>query len=252
MLNLRLMRLIYEKFIDCPFYGVPRMTTWLKEDMGYDVNHKRIERLYKVMGLQTIFPKKNLSKRNQKLKTYPYLLKNLMIVRPNQVWQADISYIPLECGFMYMVAIIDVYSRKILNWSISNTMNTEWCLQVYEDAIKQFGYPEILNTDQGSQLTSPIFTNAPVDRGIKISMHGKGRALDNIFIERFWRALKYEHIYLNPTNGGIEPNEGVRKYIEFYNSERRHTSINNNTPEKYFNLIKTIPKNKFRLELSLS
>ena len=252
LLNLRLMRLIDEKFIDCPFYGVPRMTTWLKEDMRYDVNHKRIERLYKVMGLQTIFPKKNLSKRNQKHKIYPYLLKNLMIVRPNQVWQADISYIPLERGFMYMVAIIDVYSRKILNWSISNTMNTEWCLQVYEDAIKQFGCPEILNTDQGSQFTSPIFTNASVDRDIKISMDGKGRALDNIFIERFWRALKYEHIYLNPANGGIELYERVRKYIEFYNSERRHTSINNNTPEKYFNLIKTMRKNKPKFELSLS
>lgn len=252
LLNLRLMRLIDEKFIDCPFYGVPRMTTWLNEDMGYVVNHKRIERLYKVMGLQTIFPKKNLSKRNQKHKIYPYLLKNLIIDRPNQVWQADITYIPLERGFMYMVAIIDVYSRKVLNWSISNTMNVEWCLQVYEDAIKQFGCPEILNTDQGSQFTSPIFTKASIDRDIKISMDGKGRALDNIFIERFWRALKYEHIYLNPANGGLELYEGVRKYIRFYNTERRHTSINNNTPEKYFNPSNLIIKNKPKFELSLS
>ena len=252
LLNLRLMRLIDEKFIDCPFYGVPRMTTWLNEDMGYVVNHKRIERLYKVMGLQTIFPKKNLSKRNQKHKIYPYLLKNLIIDRPNQVWQADITYIPLERGFMYMVAIIDVYSRKVLNWSISNTMNVEWCLQVYEDAIKQFGCPEILNTDQGSQFTSPIFTKASIDRDIKISMDGKGRALDNIFIERFWRALKYEHIYLNPANGGLELYEGVRKYIGFYNTERRHTSINNNTPEKYFNPSNLIIKNKPTFELSLS
>jgi putative transposase len=252
LLNLRLMRLIDEKFIDCPFYGVPRMTTWLNEDMGYAVNHKRIERLYKVMGIQTIFPKKNLSKRNQKHKIYPYLLKNLIINRPNQVWQADITYIPLERGFMYMVAIIDVYSRKVLNWSISNTMNVEWCLQVYEDAIKQFGCPEILNTDQGSQFTSPIFTKASIDRDIKISMDGKGRALDNIFIERFWRALKYEHIYLNPANGGLELYEGVRKYIGFYNTERRHTSINNNTPEKYFNPSNLIIKNKLKFELSLS
>jgi len=252
LLNLRLMRLIDEKFIDCPFYGVPRMTTWLNEDMGYAVNHKRIERLYKVMGLQTIFPKKNLSKRNQKHKIYPYLLKNLIINRPNQVWQPDITYIPLERGFMYMVAIIDVYSRKVLNWSISNTMNVEWCLQVYEDAIKQFGCPEILNTDQGSQFTSPIFTKASIDRDIKISMDGKGRALDNIFIERFWRALKYEHIYLNPANGGLELYEGVRKYIGFYNTERRHTSINNNTPEKYFNPSNLIIKNKLKFELSLS
>jgi len=252
LLNLRLMRLIDEKFIDCPFYGVPRMTTWLNEDMGYAVNHKRIERLYKVMGLQTIFPKKNLSKRNQKHKIYPYLLKNLIINRPNQVWQPDITYIPLERGFMYMVAIIDVYSRKVLNWSISNTMNVEWCLQVYEDAIKQFGCPEILNTDQGSQFTSPIFTKASIDRDIKISMDGRGRALDNIFIERFWRALKYEHIYLNPANGGLELYEGVKKYIGFYNTERRHTSINNNTPEKYFNPRNLIIKNKLKFELSLS
>jgi putative transposase len=131
-------------------------------------------------------------------------------------------------------------------------MNTEWCLQVYEDAIKQFGCPENLNKYQGSQFTSPIFIKASVDKDIKISMDGKGRALDNIFIERFWRVLKYEHIYLNPAIGGIELYEGVRKYIEFYNSERRHTSINNNTPEKYFNLIKTSPKNKPNFELSLS
>jgi putative transposase len=251
-LNLNLMRLIDEKFIDCPFYGVPRMTTWLKEDKGYSINHKRIERLYKTMGLQTIFPKKNLSKRNQKHKIYPYLLKNLQIVRSNQVWQTDITYIPLERGFMYMVAIIDVFSRKVLNWSISNTMNVEWCQQVYEDAIKQYGSPEIINTDQGSQFTSPIFTKVSLDREIKISMDGKGRALDNIYIERFWRALKYEHIYLNPANGGVELYEGVRKYIEFYNTKRRHTSINNNTPEKYFNPINTNTKNKPTFELSLS
>lgn len=239
-LNLRLMRLMDEKFIDCPFYGVPRMTTWLKEDMGYIINHKRIERLYRVMGLQTIFPKKNLSKRNQKHKIYPYLLKNLVINRANQVWQTDITYIPLERGFMYMVAIIDVYSRKVLNWSISNTMNVEWCLQVYEDTIKQYGCPEIINTDQGSQFTSPIFTKASLDRDIKISMDGKGRALDNIYIERFWRALKYEHIYLSPANGGIELYEGVKKYVHFYNKQRRHTSIGNLTPDNYYYQMKTV------------
>ena len=239
-LNLKLMRMIDEKFIDCPFYGVQRMTTWLRDDMHCIVNHKRIERLYKVMGLQTIFPKKNLSKRNQKHKIYPYLLKNLPIVHPNQVWQTDITYIPLERGFMYMVAIIDVFSRKVLNWSISNTMNVEWCLQVYEDAIKQYGCPEIINTDQGSQFTSPIFTKASPDRDIKISMDGKGRALDNIYIERFWRALKYEHIYLNPANGGIELYEGGRRYVEFYNTKRRHTSINNLTPDNYYHQMKTV------------
>jgi putative transposase len=240
LLNLKLMRLIDEKFMDCPFYGVPRMTTWLRQDMGYIINEKRIERLYRIMGLQTIFPKKNLSKRNQAHKIYPYLLKNLAITKPNQVWQTDITYIPLERGFMYMIAIIDVYSRKVLNWSISNTMNVEWCAQVYQDTIDDFGCPEILNTDQGSQFTSPIFTKISLDNEIKISMDGKGRALDNIYIERFWRALKYEHIYLNPANGGIELYEGVKKYIHFYNRNRRHTSINDQTPDEFYYQMKNV------------
>lgn len=239
-LNLHLMRLIDEKFMDCPFYGVPRMTTWLRKDMGYIINEKRVARLYRLMGLQTIFPKKNLSKRNQKHKVYPYLLKNLAIVRPNQVWQTDITYIPLERGFMYMIAVIDVFSRKVLNWSISNTMDTEWCLQVYEDAIAEYGCPEIINTDQGSQFTSTSFTDASLKRGIRISMDGKGRALDNIYIERFWRALKYEHIYINPANGGVELYEGVRKYIDFYNQERRHTSIGERTPNECFESMKNV------------
>lgn len=238
--NLHLMRLIDEKFLDCPFYGVPRMTTWLREDMGHRVNPKRIERLYKLMGLQTIFPKKNLSKRNKEHKIYPYLLKNLPITKPNHVWQADITYIPLERGFMYMIAFIDVYSRKVLNWSISNSMTADWCLQVYEDAIIQYGAPQILNTDQGSQFTSPIFTKASLDRNIKISMDGKGRALDNIFVERFWRILKYEHIYLRPANGGIELYEGVKKYIDFYNQNRRHSSIGNITPDSCYQQMKNV------------
>ena len=192
------------------------------------------------MGLQTIFPKKNLSKRNQAHKIYPYLLKNLAITKSNQVWQTDITYIPLERGFMYMIAIIDVYSRKVLNWSISNTMNVEWCAQVYQDTIDDFGCPEILNTDQGSQFTSPIFTKISLDNEIKISMDGKGRALDNIYIERFWRALKYEHIYLNPANGGVELYEGVKKYIHFYNQNRRHTSINNHTPDEFYYQMKNV------------
>lgn len=239
-LNLRLMRLIDAKFMDCPFYGVPRMTTWLREDMGYIVNEKRIARLYQLMGLQTIFPKKNLSKRNQQHKIYPYLLRNMKITRANQVWETDITYIPLERGFMYCLAFIDVYSRKIINWSISNTMNVEWCVQVYEDAIKEFGCPEILNTDQGSQFTSPLFTKISLDNDVQLSMDGKGRALDNIYIERFWRSLKYEHIYLNPANGGVELYEGVRKYIQFYNSERRHTSINNKTPNEFYKQMKNV------------
>jgi putative transposase len=239
-LNLHLMRLIDEKFLDCPFYGVPRMTNWLREDMGHRVNEKRIARLYRKMGLQTIFPKKNLSKRNPEHKIYPYLLKNLAIDHPNQVWVADITYLPLERGFMYKIAFMDVYSRKILNWSISNTMNLEWCLQVYEDTIAMYGCPEILNTDQGSQFTSPTFTKASLDKGIRVSMDGKGRALDNIYIERFWRSLKYEHVYLRPANGGIELYEGVKKYIEFYNDERRHEALGRISPNQMFNAVKNV------------
>ena len=239
-LNLHLMRLIDEKFMECPFYGVPRMTTWLREDMGHRVNEKRIARLYRIMGLQTIYPKKDLSKRNQKHKIYPYLLRDLSIVRPNQVWEVDITYIAMQRGFMYKIAFIDVYSRKVLGWSISNTMNVEWCAEVYQETIRQYGCPEILNSDQGSQFTSPIFTKISIENGIKISMDGKGRALDNIYIERFWRTLKYEHIYLNPANGGIELYEGVKKYIEFYNNQRRHTSTENQTPKECYQNLKKV------------
>ena len=163
------------------------------------------------MGLQTIFPKRNLSKMNLKDYKYPYLLKGLAIERPNQVWEVDITYIPMFRGFMYMFAIIDVYSRKIIAWSISNSMTVEWCKEVVEEAIKEYGKPEILNSDQGSQVTSQIFINVLKKNDILISMDGKGRALDNIFIERFWRTIKYEYIYLNPPNGGIDLLKGVNK-----------------------------------------
>lgn len=141
---------------------------------------------------------------------------------------------------MYCMAVIDVFSRKVLNWSISNTMTVEWCSEVYQDAINEFGAPDILNTDQGSQFTSPVFTKISQDNGIKISMDGKGRALDNSYIERFWRALKYEHIYLNPANGGIDLYEGVNKYIQFYNQKCRHTSINNHTPDEFYHKMKNV------------
>lgn len=239
-LNMQLMNAIDRKFLDCPFYGVRRMTTFLNKDLGYKVNRKRVGRLYKKMGLETIYPKKDLSKRNKAHPIYPYLLKDLVIDRPNQVWETDITYIPLFRGFMYMVAIIDVYSRKIMNWSVSNTMNVEWCKEVYEDAIMMHGKPEILNSDQGSQFTSPVFTQVSIDNEIKISMDGKGRALDNIYIERFWRSIKYEWIYLNPANGGIQLYEGIKKYVEFYNNERRHTCLNDEVPNVFFNSYQNV------------
>ena len=186
------------------------------------------------MGLQTIFPKKNLSKANQAHYKYPYLLRNLLIDRSNHAWEVDITYIPMFRGFMYKFAIIDVYSRKIMGWSVSNTMTTEWCKEVVREAIEEHGNPEILNSDQGSQFTSPIFINFLKDNDIKISMDGKGRALDNIYIERYWRSLKYEYIYLNPANGGVELYKGIKKYVEFYNAERRHESLNYETPNEYY------------------
>jgi putative transposase len=234
-LNQELMKAIDKKYLECPFYGTRRMTTYINMDLGYRVDRKRIKRLYRLMGLSTIYPKKNLSKPNLAEYKYPYLLKGLEINRLNQVWAADITYIPMFRGFMYMYAIIDVYSRKIMGWGISNTMSVEWCKSITKEAIREHGKPEIFNTDQGSQFTSPVFINELQKHDIKISMDGKGRALDNIYIERFWRSIKYEYVYLNPANGGIELLKGVRKYIEFYNNERRHDSLNQIAPNNFYN-----------------
>lgn len=234
-LNQELMKAIDKKYLECPFYGTRRMTAYINMDLGYRVDRKRIKRLYRLMGLSTIYPKKNLSKPNLAEYKYPYLLKGLEINRLNQVWAADITYIPMFRGFMYMYAIIDVYSRKIMGWGISNTMSVEWCKSITKEAIREHGKPEIFNTDQGSQFTSPVFINELQKHDIKISMDGKGRALDNIYIERFWRSIKYEYVYLNPANGGIELLKGVRKYIEFYNNKRRHDSLNQIAPNNFYN-----------------
>ncbi|WP_244825191.1 IS3 family transposase, partial [Dyadobacter pollutisoli] len=222
LVNQRLMKAIDRKFLECPFYGVERMTDYLR-GLGYHVGVKRIRRLYRLMNLRTIYPKRNLSKAKATDYKYPYLLKGLKIECPNHVWQADITYIPMFRGFMYMFAIIDVYSRRIVGWSISNTMSMEWCREILLDTIRTEGRPEIFNTDQGSQFTSPHFVNSLLGSGIKVSMDGKGRALDNVFIERFWRSLKQEYVYLNPPNGGMDLYRGVKTYVEFYNGQRKHT-----------------------------
>jgi putative transposase len=232
-LNLELMRLIDEQHMKYPFLGVPRMTAWLRKDLGKMVNHKRIARLYRVMGIQAIGPKPNTSKRRMAPghKVYPYLLRHLKIERPNQVWAMDITYIPVQGGFLYLVAIIDLYSRFIVGWSLSNTMQAEWCRQVLEQAVEEHGKPEILNTDQGSQFTAELFRDyVTKELNIRFSMDGKGRAIDNIFIERFWRSLKYEHVYLYPASDGIECYEGIKKYMDYYNYERRHQSLNDQIP----------------------
>ena len=237
-LNLELMRLMDEHYSDHYFKGAKRMHTWLTMDKGYKVNQKRIDRLYyKVMGLRAIMPGKHTSRRNKAHKVYPYLLRNLKVERPNQVWATDITYIPMRKGFMYLVAIIDLHSRYVLNWSVSNTMDAEWCKGTLEEAIAVHDRPEIVNTDQGSQFTSEIFTHLALSNDIKLSMDGKGRAIDNVFIERLWRSVKYESIYLNPPESGIDLYQQLKKYFDFYNNRRRHQGIDNQIPFKRY-LIK--------------
>jgi len=232
-LNLHLMKIIDQEIYDKPFYGVRRMTHLLRR-RGYFVNRKRIQRLYRLMNIKVIYPKAT-SKPNKEHQVYPYLLRDLRIDHRNQVWATDITYIPMKQGFMYMIAIIDLHSRYVVNWSISNTMDAAWCSEVLEEAIRNHGAPEIFNTDQGSQFTSHRFTNMLLSNGIKISMDGKGRAIDNIFIERFWRSVKQEYVYLNPESGGLSLFKGMSKYINFYNTERVHQSLKYRTPKETYN-----------------
>ncbi len=233
-LNERLMKHIDRYFLLHPYYGVERMTDYLNKDLGYRVNEKRVRRLYKIMNLKTIYATPKTTIGDPTKYKYPYLLRNLAITAPNQVWQTDITYIPMFRGFMYMAAIIDVYSRKILGWSISNTMSAKWCVELLEDTIKKHGKPDIFNTDQGVQYTSEQHISALTKHEIKISMDGKGRALDNVYIERFWRSLKQEKIYLNPPNGGVDLFQKVKEYVHFYNSERRHTEIGSIPPDELY------------------
>lgn len=237
-LNLELMRQMDEHYLHHPFKRAKRMHTWLTMDKGYQISKNRVERLYyKVMGLRAIMPGVHTSKRHKAHKTYPYLLRNLSIERPNQVWATDISYIPMKKGFMYLTAIIDLHSRFVVNWSVSNTMDATWCKNTLEEAITMHGKPEILNTDQGSQYTSDEFSQYVLNQGIRLSMDGKGRALDNAFIERLWRSVKYEKIYLNPPNDGVDLYLMLVEYFNYYNSKRRHNGILNQIPEhRYYQL----------------
>jgi putative transposase len=237
-LNLKLMKEIDSYFLEHPYYGVERMTDYLNLDLGYRVNVKRVRRLYKLMGLQTIYRKPRTTIRDENSYKYPYLLKDLKIEHPDQVWQTDITYIPMLRGFMYMNAIIDVHSRKILNWSVSNSMDKQWCIELLQDTIAKYGPPQIHNSDQGSQYTSKEYIEVLKKNNVQISMDGKGRALDNIYIERFWKSIKYEKIYLNPPNGGLDLYQMVREYIEFYNTKRRHTEIGKVPPDQIYNAKK--------------
>ena len=222
------MRLIDRQYTRTPFYGSRRLSVWLG-NQGFDVNRKRIQRLMRLMGLEAIYPRPNTSRPAKAHRIYPYLLRNVEIVRPNQVWSTDITYVPMNGGFMFLVAVIDWYSRYVLSWRISNTLDAEFCLEALDAALKR-GCPEIFNTDQGSQFTCSDFTGRLATAGIKISMDGRGRALDNIFIERLWRSVKYEDIYLKNYGTGGALHTGMSRYFRFYNPERPHQALKYSTP----------------------
>jgi len=227
-LNLRLMRLIDAQYTKTPFYGWPKMTVYLQQS-GYRISHKRVQRLMQVMGLQAIYPKPRTSTPAPAHKIYPYLLRGLPITRPNQVWSGDITYVPLANGFMYLMAIIDWFSRYVLAWQLSNTLDGLFCIQALNQAL-QCAQPEIFNTDQGAQFTALAFTDILEAAPIRISMDGRGRALDNIFVERLWRTVKYEDIYLKDYANVPALITGLTHYFTFYNEERFHQSLGYRTP----------------------
>jgi putative transposase len=234
--NLSIIQTMDEQYFKTPFYGVRRLTALLLSQ-GFVINRKRVRRLMEVIGWQTIYRGPRTSQPDKHHKVYPYLLKGLEINRPNQVWAIDITYVPMRKGYMYLCAVIDLHTRFVVNWSVSNSMTAEWCKQVVDEAINSHGKPEILNSDQGSQFTSELFTQFVSDHGILVSMDGKGRAIDNIFIERLWRSVKYEYVYLNISNDGVELYAGLKKYFEFYNNERFHQSLNYQAPGKVYKSI---------------
>lgn len=237
--GLRLMRLMDEQYTQTPFYGVLKMREWLKREHGIIVNPKRVRRLLRKMGLMAVYPKRNLSKPAPGHKIYPYLLRDVVITRPNQVWSADITYIRLAGGFVYLVAIIDWHSRYVLSWNVSVTLDSAFCLDALDEAIRRYGRPDIFNSDQGCQFTSMAFTDRLKAQGIQISMDGRGRALDNIFIERLWRSVKYEEVYLHDYATVPEAVLGLRKYFGFYNTERMHQSLDYRTPQEVYEGQKT-------------
>jgi len=234
--DLELMRLIDQQYLKTPTWGSRSMRTHLRR-LGYKVNRKRVQRLMRVMGLEAIYPKPRTSRPYPEHKIYPYLLRDLNIDRPNQVWAADITYIPMSRGFMYLVAVMDWHSRKVLSWRLSNTMETNFCVEALQEAIERYGRPEIFNTDQGAQFTSETFTKVLKDNNIAISMDGRRRVQDNIFIERLWWTLKHHYLYLRSFANGSDLRTGLREWFCFYNHERFHQALDNQTPDEvYYNL----------------
>lgn len=232
-LNLKLMRLIDEQFMETPYYGSRQMTRYLHR-CGYSVGRKRVRRLMRLLGLSAVYQAPRTSIKHPQHKVYPYLLRHLTIDRPNQVWCADITYIPMRRGFLYLVAIMDWHSRRVLSWRLSNTMDASFCVEALEEAIDRFGVPEIINTDQGSQFTSLEWIETVKQAGANVSMDGKGRWMDNVFIERLWRSLKYECVYLHAWETGSETRSGIKKWMDFYNTERPHSTLGGRTPDEAY------------------
>ena len=233
--DLTLMKLIDRQYLATPFYGARKIAAWLK-GQGQRVNRKRVRRLMRIMGLKAVYRRPRTSKPAPGHKIYPYLLGGLRITRPNQVWAANITYIPMARGFIYLVAIIDWYSRYVISWRLSNTLDTGFCVEALEEALKK-GRPDIFNTDQGAQFTSEAFTGLLQQHGVRISMDGKGSYNDNLFIERLWRSVKYEEVYLKAYQDGREARIGLGNYFRFYNTERPHQTHGYRTPAEVYTSI---------------
>ncbi len=228
-----LMRSMDEIHLRLPFYGSRRLCDELADE-GQIVNRKCVQRLMRCMGMNTLYPKPNTSRANRAHKVYPYLLKDLKIDHANQVWCTDITYIPMKKGFVYLVAIMDWYSRRVLSWRLSNTMDTAFCVSALQEALLKYGTPAIFNTDQGSQFTSDDFTDVLIENNIQISMDGKGRWMDNVFIERLWRSLKYEEVYLHGYETMANAKDGISRWLHFYNNRRKHYGLEKQTPDTVY------------------
>jgi putative transposase len=235
--NLRLMRLLDRQYTAHPFYGSRRMTAWLARE-GETVNRKRVQRLLRVMGLEAIYPKPRLSQAGRGHRIYPYLLRGVRIERVGQVWSADITYVPLMAGFMYLVATLDWHSRYVLGWRLSNTLDGSFCQEMLEEVLAQ-GRPEVFNTDQGAQFTAAAWTGRVEAAGAQVSMDGRGRALDNVFVERLWRSVKYEDVYVRCYGTVAELQQGLRRYFTFYNEERLHQALDYQTPAAVYRAVKS-------------
>lgn len=229
--NANMMNEIDRIYTDCPFYGSRRITEALNR-IRIKVNRKRIQRLMRIMGIAGVSPEKKTTRPHPDHTVYPYLLRNLKVERPNQVWCADITYVPMKNGYMYLVAIMDWYSRFVLSWELSNSLDSLFCVEALKRALANYGTPEIFNTDQGCQFTSEQFVQVLKDADIRISMDGRGRSLDNVFVERLWRSVKYEHIYLREYSFPLELYHGLSRYFRFYNEERPHQGLKNYTPNE--------------------